>query len=245
MNNISNSWITKYKIAHRGIHDENTPENTIAAFENCIQKNYAIELDLRQIVDDTIIVFHDETLNRLTKLEGYSQKLTKEDLASVQINDTKHTIPTLQDVLETIAGKVPLLLEIKNNFIDGKFEQKLLDELNDYKGEFAIQSFNPYSMEYIRTHREQILRGQLATCIERTNKNYSKSEIKNFNKLKMLKISKPNFLCFDAKYLPNKKVNKLRQKGMVVLAYNINSNQQYLDHKDDCDNIIFENFLPD
>ncbi|MCL2599161.1 MAG: glycerophosphodiester phosphodiesterase [Firmicutes bacterium] len=239
--NAHSSWLAKSKIAHRGLHDEHAPENTLAAFEKAIQKGYAIELDARQISDDTIVVYHDKSLCRLTGCDGYTAGLEKTALDDLKICNTNHTIPTLQQVLDFVDGRTPLLIEIKNDTMDGKFEKDLLALLGNYKGDFAVQSFNPYSLEFCKKLAPQILRGQLATKFDRTDK-HTKQERKKLNKLKMLKISEPHFLAYDVRFLPNKFVTKARKKGTLLLGWTIGSTQDYERAKDLVDNIIFEGY---
>ena len=142
------SWLVETPIAHRGYWGKNAPENSLSAFSKAIEKGYAIELDVQLLADNTVVVFHDESLARMTGNDGYLKYLNKEDLKALTLKGSKEKIPTLKEVLALVDGKVPLLIEIKNKHKVGNLEQAVLEELKSYNGEFAVQSFNPYSLSY-------------------------------------------------------------------------------------------------
>ncbi|HIT62490.1 MAG TPA: glycerophosphodiester phosphodiesterase, partial [Candidatus Caccovivens faecavium] len=146
MEDIFKSWLVETPIAHRGLHDKVSPENSLSAFEKAVENGYAIELDVQLLADDTVVVFHDESLSRMTGNDGYIKFLNKEDLKVLKLGNSKEHIPTFEEVLKLVNGRTPLLIEIKNQFKVGKLEQKVIALLKDYKGEYAVQSFNPFSL---------------------------------------------------------------------------------------------------
>ncbi len=237
------TWLVETPIAHRGFHDKNNPENSLAAFARAIEKGYAIELDVQLLADETVVVFHDDSLARMTGNDGYIKYLNKEDLKALSLKGTKETIPTLKEVLRFVDGRVPLLIEIKNKYKVGKLEQKVIDLLKNYKGKYAVQSFNPFSLGYFRQHAPQILRGQLAGYLknEKSLSWISKFLLKRmrFNK----KVSQPDFIAYEAAALPNRFVRKY--KNLPLLAWAIKSKEEYLKIVKYCDNIIFEKFDPE
>ena len=237
------TWLVETPIAHRGFHDKNNPENSLAAFARAIEKGYAIELDVQLLADETVVVFHDDSLARMTGNDGYIKYLNKEDLKALSLKGTKETIPTLEEVLRSVDGRVPLLIEIKNKYKVGKLEQKVIDLLKNYKGKYAVQSFNPFSLGYFRQHAPQILRGQLAGYLknEKSLSWISKFLLKRmrFNK----KVSQPDFIAYEAAALPNRFVRKY--KNLPLLAWAIKSKEEYLKIVKYCDNIIFEKFDPE
>ena len=159
---IFKSWLVEEYIAHRGLHNEKAPENSMLAFENAIKEGYPIEIDIHQISDGTLIVFHDNTLQRMTGKDGYVKNLKKEDLKKLFLNGTKQTIPTFEEFLSFINGRTPVLIEIKNTGKVGELESALYSQLKKYKGEYAIQSFNPYVLEWFKNNAPEVIRGQLA-----------------------------------------------------------------------------------
>lgn len=235
------TWLVEQPIAHRGFHEKNVPENSLLAFSKAIEKGYAIELDVQLLSDNTVVVFHDESLARMTGNDGYLRFLSKKDLKSLTLKGSKETIPTLEEVLKLVDGKVPLLIEIKNKHKVGDLEQAVIDLLKNYQGEYAVQSFNPYSLGYFRQHAPNILRGQLAGYLKNEKISWFKKFLlkrMHFNK----KISQPNFISYEAATLPNRFVRKF--KNLPLLAWSVKSKEEYLKIVKYCDNIIFEKFEP-
>lgn len=238
---LFNSWLVQSPIAHRGLHDKNHPENSISAFSKAIDEGYPIELDVQIISDGTIIVFHDESLSRLTDNDGYIKFLTKSDLDILTLKDSKEKIPTFEEVLKFVDGRVPLLIEIKNSNKVGELEKGVIELLKNYKGQYAVQSFNPYVLEYFYKHAPEILRGQLAGYLNENKLSF----IKKYALKRMLlnkKISHPDFISYEAKHLPNRFVRKY--KHLPLLAWTVQSQVEYLRVVKYCDNVIFENFEP-
>lgn len=238
---LFNSWLVETPIAHRGLHDKTHPENSISAFGKAIEAGYAIELDVQLIADGTVVVFHDESLSRLTDNDGYIKFLNESDLEILKLSGSKEKIPTLKEVLAFVDGKVPLLIEIKNSSKVGELEKNTLELLKDYQGEYAIQSFNPYVLEYFYKHAPEVPRGQLA--------GYFKGEKLSFFKKYALKrmmlnqkVSHPDFISYEARHLPNRFVRKY--KTLPLLAWTVKNQSEYMKVVKYCDNIIFEGFEP-
>lgn len=240
MEDIFSSWLVNGYIAHRGLHNSEFPENSLGAFKNAVEKGYACELDVRLIGDGTVVVLHDSTLGRMTGRDKYVNNITKEDLKTSKLLDTEYTIPTLEEVLKTVDGKVPLLIEIKQDDKVGELESKIYNLLKDYKGEYAVESFNPFSLSWFKINAPHIWRGQLSSFFKQDKLALIKKIL--LKKLKMNKISDPHFISYDAECLPNKWVKKCEK--LPILAWTVRSQQQYLDVIKHSDNIIFENFLP-
>lgn len=235
------TWLVEYPIAHRGLHTDEMPENSLGAFQNAIDNGYPIELDVHLTCDGTVVVFHDDSLARVTNKDGYVKNLTKDTLKDYSLFGTKYTIPTFKEVLDLVAGQVPILIEVKNTGKVGELESALLKILKDYTGEYAIQSFNPYVLEWFKKNSPQIARGQLAGYF----KGEKLSFIKKFALKRMLlnkKISCPDFISYDARNVPNRFVNKY--KNLPLLVWCVRSQDEYLKKVKYCDNIIFENFEP-
>ena len=238
---IFKSWLVEEYIAHRGLHNEKAPENSMLAFENAIKEGYPIEIDIHQISDGTLIVFHDNTLQRMTGKDGYVKNLKKEDLKKLFLNGTKQTIPTFEEFLSFINGRTPVLIEIKNTGKVGELESALYSQLKKYKGEYAIQSFNPYVLEWFKNNAPEVIRGQLAGFFKDIDLGFFK---KCFLKRMTLnkKVSEPHFIAYEAKALPNRFVRKFSH--LPLLAWTVRSQEEYMNVVKFCDNIIFENFEP-
>lgn len=236
---IKKSWLFSRPIAHRGLHGIDAPENSLVAFGKAIEAGFPIEIDVRPIDDGTIVVFHDDKLTRMTDLDGYVCNMTKSDLEKVRLRNSDERIPTFKEVLEFVDGRTPLLIEIKNDSTVGQLERDTLELLSSYKGEYAVQSFNPYSMEFFKKNAPQIPRGQLSCFFDKKDLGFFKRFV--LKRLKMNKVSSPDFISYNHANLPNKYVTKTK---LPTLAWTVRSNAEMEKCLPYCDNIIFENFIP-
>lgn len=237
---IVNSWLLETPIAHRGLHSSGIAENSLSAFSNAIKKNYAIELDVRFTSDKQIIVFHDNTLARMTGADGYVENCTFPQIEHLSLKGTVDKIPLLTTALKLINGQVPVLIEIKNEQKIGEFEKALLKILSAYSGEFAIQSFNAHSLEWFKKNAPDIVRGQLCSFDYAREQGFLKH--REYKTLKILKISEPQFLNYNFKNLPNRFVKK--HKDLPLIAYTLTNQKDYIKSLKLCDNVVFENFIP-
>ena len=231
-------FLTKKIISHRGIHNNQTIyENTLEAFQLAKKKRYIIELDIRITKDNQIIVFHDENTKRITKEDRIVEKSTYQELNQQNIIH----IPTLEEVLNLINGKVPLLIEIKQFQKVGKLEQQLMMILNNYSGDYAIQSFNPKTLLWFKRHYPSILRGQLSSQYK--NKKISKVKKMVLKKMLFNSLTRPDFISYKYNELSLGKIKKYQQKKILVLGWTIKTKQEYDKYIKYYDNLICEKFL--
>ncbi|MGD9901000.1 MAG: glycerophosphodiester phosphodiesterase [Spirochaetales bacterium] len=242
MQDLYDSFLVNTLIAHRGLHDKDAgiPENSLKAFERAIKEGYAIECDVQGMEDGTPIVFHDAKLDRMTGQDGYTNTLTHENLKNYKLLNTDHGIPTFEEFLKLVDGKTPVLIEIKNSFRPGIMEKKVLEMLKNYKGTFAIMSFNPYVLNWFKNNAPEIVRGQLSSFF----KDESLAPMKKLllKRLKFSNLSRPQFIAYDTRNLPNRFVRRF--KNIPLLAWTVKSEEEYLRVIKYCDNIIFEGFEP-
>ena len=225
-------------ISHRGIHNNiDIYENTLESIKLALNKDYIIEIDVHITKDNQIIVFHDYNTKRLL-----NKNLVIEDSTYEEINnqDIFH-IPTLKEVLVLVDGKVPLLIEIKQLRKVGHLEEELMNILNNYKGEYAIQSFNPKVLLWFKKNYPSILRGQLSSSFKRTKffkikKLFLKSMFLNL-------LTKPNFISYKYNELSEKKLNKLKKKNIKVLGWTVKSKKDFKKYSHYYDNLICEDFI--
>lgn len=229
--------------AHRGLHSNNEviPENSMAAFKKALALNFAIELDVHLLSDNRVVVFHDETVERLCGITKRIDEFDSKGIKDLCLLNSENRIPLLSEVLEIVNGKVTLLIEIKNKSKVGKLERAVFNELKNYKGHVAIQSFNPFSLGWFAKNCPKYLRGQLSSDFKEEKMNpITKLLLQN---LYLNFISKPQFIAYDCSDMPNKKIDRLRHKGLPVLCWTIKSKDEYIRIKPFCDNVIFEGFI--
>ena len=236
---IWTSFLTEKMFAHRGLWDKDTPENSLSAFKKAIDAGYGIELDVSPIEDGTPVIFHDTKMSRMTGKDKYIQNLTKEELATTTLLSTTETIPTLEQVLKLVDGKVPLLIEIKSQEKIGDLEKRVLELLKTYKGEYAVQSFNPYTLKWFYQNAPKIWRGQLASYFKGVRLSLVKKLV--LRRLGMKKSTHQNFVSYDIDNLPNIWTKKLE---IPLLSWTIRSQKDYVKAIQYSDNVIFENYIP-
>lgn len=152
-----------WKYAHRGLYDEEMPENSLAAFQSAVEKGYGAELDVHLLKDGTLAVIHDYDLQRITGREGKVEELTREDLSTIHLGQTNQTIPTLEEVLQVFAGKTPLIVELKcANGNHAALCQATCRLMDSYQGLYCMESFDPRAVNWLRKNRKDIVRGQLS-----------------------------------------------------------------------------------
>lgn len=239
---IFDTWIVNKYVAHRGLHDEQYPENSLPAFENAINNSYVIELDVQRLADGTPVVFHDNTLFRMTGKDGYiTQIKNEEELKSYNLSGTEYTIPTLKEVLDMVSGRTELLIEIKDNCISSLFEKNVYDVLKNYEGEYAVMSFNPYALRWFKQNAPHVMRGQLSCYFKDIKMSFFRKQA--LKKMKLNKhVSCPNFIAYKWDEVPNRFVKKYSKLPLLVWA--VKSQSDYMEVAPHCDNIIFEKFRP-
>lgn len=226
-------------VAHRGYHDINIgiPENSIPAFQRAIEKNYLIEFDLHLLKSGEVVVFHDDNLKRMTGIDALIKGKNYNDIKDLKLVNTNEHIPLFSEVLRLVNGKVPIVIELKYDTKCGFLEDKVLEILKDYKGKYAIKSFNPLTVNYLRKKAPNVIRGQLSSDfkddkINILKKMFIRSMVYNF-------ITKPDFISYDIRALPSKKIKRLRKKKLIM-AWIIRDKKSYTNALDTCDTFIME-----
>ena len=187
--------------AHRGLFSKGEiPENSMGAFKRAVEKGVGIELDLRLTADGRVVVFHDETLERMCGKKVPISALPWEKLKNERLQDTEYGIPLFEDVLRLVGGRVPLLIELKGEDSNDELCWKVAPMLDAYRGDFCLESFNPLLLRWFVKHRPEMVRGQLVTDLIKEGREGSK--FVNFALTHMLFnfLSRPDFIACDGKY---------------------------------------------
>ncbi|MFO7772057.1 MAG: glycerophosphodiester phosphodiesterase family protein [Roseovarius gahaiensis] len=240
-------------LAHRALHDVHAgrPENSRAAIEAAIAAGYGIEIDLQLSRDGHAMVFHDYDLGRLTDQKGPIQQRSAEDLMQIDLRGGQEGIPTFAEVLRIVAGRTPVLVELKDQHgqmgqADGRLERAVAQDVQGYGGPLALMSFNPYSVAALRDLVPMIPRG-LTTCafsekdwpLLKADRREALRDIPDYNS------TGASFISHAFKDLSADRVAALRGSGASVLCWTIRSRQAERDARQFADNITFEGYLPD
>ncbi len=242
------NWLRTVPIAHRGLHsaEKGAIENAPSAFEAAARAGFAIELDIHGSADGEAIVFHDRTLDRMTGVRGRVAGRTASELVRHSLLESPETIPTLGDVLDLVAGRVPILIELKSRSRRvGQLEKRVASLLSAYNGPVAVQSFNPYSLGWFSDQAPEILRGQLALDYRKIAMKRLPPVAKLFMRHMLLNyISKPHFVSYEWGALPSWASARVRMFGLPVIAWTVDSQDIASKVARHVDNIIFEGFHP-
>lgn len=180
---------------HRGFHNDEAPENSLAAFKRSAEHELGVELDVRPTKDGKVVVFHDANVKRMCGVDGLVREMTFEELSDLRLAGTEEQIPLFTDVLETCGG-IPVSCEIKSDFVEVEagFLENVYQILKDYKGDINIISFNPYVLEWFKNNHPEVIRGQLSASREHLNaKGFSAFALSN---LLTNYIAKPDFISY-------------------------------------------------
>ncbi len=220
--------------AHRGLHGGGRIENSRAAFQAAIDINHGIELDVQLSADAVAMVFHDESLERLSEAEGPIGARSSQDLARVRLLHSTEPIPTLSDILELVAGRTPLLIELK---APGRRAARLSgaveSALGHYLGPVAVMSFNPSVGRWFAKHAPGRLRGLVVT--EKGNPHRGR-----LRRRLALFWSRPDFLAYDIRDLPSRFADRHRKSGLKLLTWTCRSDDHRSVAAAHADQIIYE-----
>lgn len=224
-------------IAHRGLHSETIPENSLAAFDAAAKKGYIIENDIHLTKDGEVVVFHDDTLKRMCGVDGTVEDKTLAELKELHLLDTDMQIPTLKECLDTVECRVPLLIEFKTNKNTAALCKAADRILEDYNGRYMIQSFYPQVLLWYRKNRSCVMRGQLAEPFKG-----DKIERRMLGMMLFNFLSRPDFVAYEHTGKKNIMFRLVKLLGATTLGWTIRSEAELKDAKSHFDGYIFENF---
>ncbi len=184
--------------AHRGLFSEDqfVPENSLTAFDLAADAGYGIELDVHITEDDRIVVFHDDTLERVCEVEGRVENYLWSELKNLTLCGTSETMPLLSDVLNVVAGRSPIILELKPDKRRNELCERTLEFIRSYNGDICIESFDPRIVAWFRISAPDILRGQLSQPPADFAGDASKITAFAVGNLLTNVISRPHFIAY-------------------------------------------------
>ena len=239
-------------IAHRGFHaaKRGIVENTGPAFEAAIAKAYGIECDLRPAGGNLPLVFHDETLNRLTDSNGPVTALTPSDLKRVRHKTSAAPILTFADLLDLVDGKAPLLAEIKSEWAppDMAFLKRIAKLANSYRGPLALMSFDPDVMAALRTLAPGVPLGIVSGSFKGAgwwNRKITKQRAHDLRNLLESAATKPDFYAYEIAALPTPVTEYARRvQGLPLFTWTVRTPKDRARAAKHADAMIFEGFEP-
>ncbi len=212
------------RISHRGLWNKDVPENSIGAFKRSIEASVPIELDVHILKDDNLVVIHDDNAKRMTGVDARFKDMKLEEVKKLKLNGTDYGIPTFSEVLELVKGQVLLDIEIKVDVKSFKICRAVSRLLDSYQGDFVVKSFNPLYIMWFRLFRPNYTRGLLVSNLK--NEKMPDFIKCAFYNMRFNILAKPDFIAFDAKSLPSKRVERLYKKGIPILLWTIHGSDE-------------------
>ncbi len=232
--------------AHRGLYDNNSqaPENSMAAFSRAVSAGYGIELDVQLSKDGIPVIFHDFFLKRMCHMPGKVSDYTYAELSRMHLLGSDETIPTLENFLAMVSGKVPLIIEYKSESWHCGICSRTDRLLHDYNGVYCVESFNPFVLLWFRMKRSRVMRGQLSD-------NFSDARLHGLRYVMMQYLmfdflTRPDFISYNHRYYrnPSRMICRRLFHGLSV-GWTI-KNQKELESMDkEFDMLIFDSFIPE
>ncbi len=212
-------WLRGGCFAHRGLHDGGAPENSLSAFADAMSRGMGIECDVQLTADSEAVVFHDFTLGRLTGQQGAVIDRTATALSAISLAGGRETIPSLRAVLDAVAGRVPLLIELKSrrHWPIARLCAAVQRGLVGYRGAHAVMSFDPRAPAWFARHAPGTVRGLIVSEEGRKGARHA------LQRHLALWRAAPDFLACDIRDLPSRFAARQRQRGIAIATWTVRS----------------------
>ncbi len=244
------SALLRLPIAHRALHDRAAGriENSPAAIAAAVDAGYAIEMDLQLSKDGVAMVFHDDALDRLTAEKGPVRERTAAELGRMRLTGGADRIPTLAEVLAMVAGRVPLLLELKDQShrkagTDGRMEASVAANLKDYRGDVAVMSYNPDMVAELAQRAPAVARGITSSSYGPEDcGDIPEAECAHLRAILDYDRVGASFISHEATDLDRARVAELKAQGARILCWTIRSPQEEAAARKVAENVTFEGY---
>ena len=212
-------WLTKWEYAHRGLHGDGVPENSLQGAKLAIEAGMGIECDVQRSADKRAVVFHDWDTKRLIGKDHDTGALIAAELKQLRYLSSDQSVATLQDLLKLIDTQVPLLIEIKSKpgYDVAASCEAVAADLADYSGDHAVMSFDPRVARWFRRNSPETCVGLVMREDE-----YGYTQMA-WQRRMAYWIALPDFIAYHIKALPNRWIERLRKKGLPILTWTVNS----------------------
>lgn len=233
-------------VAHRGLWSpDGAPENSLGAFAAASKAGYGIELDVQLSADGEAMVFHDESLKRMTGVDAKISQFTAAELGAMRLKGADETIPTLAEALALIGRHTLVHVELKTAYgAVGPLEQRVHEVIIDHPGPICVIGFNPYSHAWFADRYPNVLRGldSYDYASGALADHLLPAQREAFSRLEHVGLARPHFLALHKEMLPHPRASALRAQGMPIVTWTIRDPQEWLALEAHCDNLIFEGF---
>lgn len=231
--------------AHRGLWDGEIPENSLKAFQRAVEHGLGIELDVQLSADGEVMVYHDSTLSRVCRREGRLSDFTAAELSAFSLAGSNETVPTLREVLALVRGRVPLLIELKGESGNTALCPAVSKILKEYRGPYAVESFNPLLLRYFKKHDKRTVRGLLCTDLLKSGHPGSRTVNFLLSHGLLSFLCRPAFFAYDLTY-PRSFARWVGRRifGAEAFVYTVHAPADYRSFLEAGICPIFDGFVP-
>ena len=231
-----------YDYAHRGLWNDELPENSLPAFQNAVRHGFGIELDVHLTKDDHLVVFHDDTLKRMCGVDRPISDCTLQELRQLQLKGSNCTIPTLDEVLQCVDKQVPLIVEIKPDKRLNQLCQMTYAALTAYGGPYCVESFHPLAVRWFKQNAPEVIRGQLS--FGRGNGREQTVLFFFLGTLIQNVAGRPDFIAYEAATDGNLAMTLMRLFRPTLVCWTIHTQADMDKQRARYDLEIFDGFVP-
>lgn len=239
-----------WRYAHRGLYNNEAgiPENSLAAFRLAVEGGYGIELDLHLTTDGQLVVFHDDTLDRICGVSGRVEEHSFDELQQLSLLSTGEKIPLFTEVLKIVAGRIPLIVEVKYQKNYAALCQKMMELLGSYSGMYCVESFHPFVVLWMKKNHPEIARGLLSSRFAPQDSTTGKVSFPMWLSQELLYnfYIQPHFIAYHHEFAPH--IAGFRAARALwhvpTVAWTVRSEQQEQTARRLFDIVIFEKYRP-
>ncbi|MEO1487948.1 MAG: glycerophosphodiester phosphodiesterase family protein [Pseudomonadota bacterium] len=230
-------WLTQWEYAHRGLHSDTIPENSLAAARAAVAQGYGIECDIQRSLDDHPMVFHDWELERLTDGVGLVEDHGADELEDMALLGSDQSPVRLEAFVKLVAGRVPLLVEIKSQpAYDVEWTCLYVhNALGSYKHSYAVMSFDPRVPEWFASNAPETCRGLVGTD------SYQNGFEGMWRDTDILCKANADFLAIDRRDLARHEAQDWRAMGRPLLTWTVRTPAERSEAAELADALITEN----
>jgi glycerophosphoryl diester phosphodiesterase len=239
------TWLTDVPYAHRGLHGPGAPENSLEAFARAAEAGVGIELDVHATVDGHAVVLHDPDLARTAGVALDVRRTAFDEVRSHPLTGSDLPVPTLEEALEVVGGRVPVMVEVKNLGRGvGMVEEAAARVLDERAGEpLSVASFHPGTVRWFALRRPELPRGRTSGVL--ADAPLPAPVRAAMRRLVGVQRSRPHYLSYELAGLPNAAVSRLRAAGLPVITWTVRDTQGLALARRHADQCIFESLDPD
>lgn len=239
------------RYAHRGLHcaAEGVPENSLTAFRRAVEAGYGIELDLHLTTDGKLAVFHDDTLDRVCGVSGRVEEKSYEELRQLRLLGTEEYIPLFEEVLEIVAGKIPMIVEVKYQKNYAALCEKMMEMLSAYSGEYCVESFHPFVILWMKKNAPAVARGLLADRYVEGEGGMKHNSLGTWGSQGLLFnwLVQPDFIAYNYLTAPRTRTLSLTRRvwHTPCVAWTVRQEEKEPMALQRFDSVIFEGYRPE